>query len=270
VAIKLVVFLVIAIVAVVILVRLLEPSMAFFPLRGEDATPSAAGLPFEAIDLRTTDGETLRAWWMPHHQPRAAVLYLHGNGGNLAMWMPVLAAIQQRGFSILAVDYRGYGLSTGQPSEQGLYRDAESAMAQLVERAGPGLPIVFWGRSLGAVVAAYAASLRQPDGLILESGFPNARALLAGSPLWVLSFVASYRFPADRWLDAVRCPTLVLHGTADSVIPFRLGQRLHDAVRGPKQFVAIEGGDHNDAVPATPDIYWKAVTGFADSLRRRS
>jgi fermentation-respiration switch protein FrsA (DUF1100 family) len=269
VGIKLVIVVAIAVLAIVILVRLLEPSLAFFPLRGEDETPATAGLPFEPVDLKTTDGETLRAWWMPHHQARAAVLYLHGNGGHLSMWMPVLAAVHQRGFSILAFDYRGYGLSTGHPTEQGLYRDVESALAHLVDRAGAGQPIVFWGRSLGTVVAAYAASLRQPDGLILESGFPDARSVLAGSPLWVLSFVSSYRFPAARWLAGARCPTLVIHGTADSVIPFRLGQRLYEAVQGPKQFLAIEGGDHNDPEPRAPEIYWNAVTQFADSLRTK-
>jgi fermentation-respiration switch protein FrsA (DUF1100 family) len=194
-------------------------------------------------------------------------LYFHGNGGHLSMWMPILVAIQRHGFSILAVDYRGYGFSSGQPTEQGLYRDAESALAHIVERLQPGQPLVYWGRSLGTVVAAWTASRRQPDGLILESGFPDARSLLTGSPLWLLSFVSSYRFPAAEWLDAVRSPTLVIHGTADSVIPFDMGRRLHDAVRGPKTFVAIEGGDHNDAEPATPEIYWNAVTGFADSLR---
>jgi fermentation-respiration switch protein FrsA (DUF1100 family) len=263
---KLVVLLALALLAVVVLVRLLEPSLAFFPIRGEDDTPAAAGFAFEPIDLKTTDGETLRAWWMPHPHPRAAVLYLHGNGGNLSMWMPVLAGIQQRGFSVLALDYRGYGVSSGDPSEQGLYRDVEAALAHLVERAGAGRPIVFWGRSLGAVMAAYAASLRQPDGLILESGFPDARSVLAGSPLWVLSFVSSYRFPATQWLASVRCPTLVMHGTVDSIIPFRLGQRLYDAVQGPKAFVAIEGGDHNDAQPRQPEVYWNAITQFADSL----
>ena len=266
---KFAIALAIVLVAIVVLVRLIEPRLAFFPTRGEDATPAAAGIAFEAIDLKTSDGETLRAWWMPHHQPRAVVLYFHGNGGNLSIWTPILASVQQRGFSILALDYRGYGLSSGSPSEQGQYRDAESALAYLSERSQPGLPTLYWGRSLGTTVAAFAATRRQPDGLILESGFPDARSVLAGSPLWLLSFVSSYRFPTAEWMRDVRCPTLVLHGTADSIIPFQLGQRLYDAIPGPKQFVAIEGGDHNDGEPRTPDVYWGAIVRFADSLNVR-
>jgi hypothetical protein len=253
-----------AAIALVGLVRAIEPSLAFFPLRGEDATPAAGT--FEAVDLTTSDGESLRAWWMPHPEPRALVYYLHGNGGNLSMWLPVLSGIQQRGFSVFALDYRGYGTSTGRPSEQGLYRDVEAALARVSELASARVPIIYWGRSLGAVMAAFAASRRGPDGLILESGFPDARSVVAGSLLWPLSFLSSYRFPAGEWLQSVHCPTLVMHGTEDSVIPFRLGRQLFESVPGPKTFVAIEGGDHNDAQPPDPDSYWRAIVAFADKL----
>jgi fermentation-respiration switch protein FrsA (DUF1100 family) len=129
------------------------------------------------------------------------------------------------------------------------------------------VPTIYWGRSLGGVMAAFAASRRPPDGLVLEASFPDARSAVAGSPLWVLTFLSSYRLSAAAWLESVRCPTLVLHGTADSVIGFPLGRRLFEAVKGPKRFVAIEGGDHNDATPIAPDVYWGAVDAFVASLR---
>jgi len=250
-------------------VRLFESGLAFFPLRGEDETPAAFGVPFEAAVLTTSDGERVHAWWMPHEPARATVLYLHGNGGHLSMWAPVLTGIWRQGYAVFAVDYRGYGRSTGRPSEAGLYRDVAAAVAAVHARGDRGgAPLVYWGRSLGAVMAARAARDRAPDGLILEAGFPSLRAVLEGSPFWLLSWLSSYRFPASEWLADVTVPTLVIHGERDSVIPFRLGQRLFESVRGPRRFVAISGGDHNDPEPADPGRYWTAVREFTDGLRK--
>jgi uncharacterized protein len=258
-----------ALVVVAVGVRLVEPGLAFFPLRGEDDTPASFGVPFEALDLTTADGELVHAWWMPHESARATVLYLHGNGGHLSMWAPVLVGIWRQGHSVFALDYRGYGRSSGRPSEAGLYQDVAAAVAAVHARTDRGsAPVVYWGRSLGAVMAARAAHERAPDGLILEAGFPSMRAVLEGSPFWLLSWFSSYRFPASQWLEGVTAPTLVLHGERDSVIPFHLGQRLFESVRGPKQFVAIPGGDHNDPEPAEPEGYWAAVREFTEGLRK--
>lgn len=255
--------------AVLIAVRFFERSLAFFPLSGEDETPATFGVLFEPIDLATSDGERVHAWWMPRDSARATVLYLHGNGGHLSLWAPVLAGIWRQGFAVLALDYRGYGRSSGSPSEAGLYQDVAAAVEAVHARADRAAPVVYWGRSLGAVMAAHAARERGPDGLILESGFPSMRAVLGGSPFWLLSWFSSYRFPASRWLQDVTVPTLVLHGERDSVIPFRLGQQLFESVRGPKRFVAIPGGDHNDPEPADPGRYWTAVHEFVQTIEAR-
>jgi fermentation-respiration switch protein FrsA (DUF1100 family) len=260
----------IALLVVVVLVRLIEPKLAFFPSRGETETPAGFGVAYRPIAVATADGQTLGGWWMPHPSARATILYLHGNGGNLSLWTPILVETWRRGYAVFAIDYRGYGLSTGRPSEAGLRRDVEAALVtlnDLPDRAPA--PLVYWGRSLGAVMAAYAASRRPPDGLVLESGFPSMRSVLEGSPLWLLSWFSSYSFPAARWLADVAAPTLVLHGDRDSVIPFRLGERLFETVRGPKRFVRIAGGDHNDTVPPDPPAYWEAVAEFVDGLARR-
>ncbi|MCC7034110.1 MAG: alpha/beta hydrolase [Acidobacteria bacterium] len=251
-------------------VRLFERSLAFFPLQGEGETPASFGVPFEAIDLTTADGERVHAWWLPHEPARATVLYLHGNGGHLSLWAPVLIGIWRQGYAVFAVDYRGYGRSTGRPSEAGLYLDVAAAAAAVHARGDRGpAPLVYWGRSLGAVMAARAARDRVPDGLVLEAGFPSVRAVLEGTPFWLLSWFSSYRFPASEFLADVRVPTLVIHGEADSVIPFRLGQRLFESVQGPRRFVAIPGGDHNDPQPADPGRYWTALQEFVRTLEAR-
>lgn len=107
-----------------ILVLWAQPRMAFFPYRGVQRTPDALGVPFKDLRVNTSDGVTLHGWWLEHPEPRGQVVYFHGNGGNLSLWLDVFTDIHRRGFSILAVDYRGYGASTGSPSEKGVYLDA--------------------------------------------------------------------------------------------------------------------------------------------------
>src|ERR1019366_2383537 len=157
-------------------------AVALFPALGETVTPREFGVDYTPLSIATRDGERLRAWALIHPAPRAQVVYFHGNGGNLSVWAPILAVIARHGYSVLAVDYRGYGVSTGRPSERGLYRDVDAVLEQFWGST-PRRPVMYWGRSLGTVMAAYAATVRTPDGLILESGFSDARSLVRTSPL---------------------------------------------------------------------------------------
>ena len=266
--IKIVVIALAAIAALAVIVRAIESRFAFFPSRGETTTPEDFGIGFERITLTASGGVSLRGWSMPHASPRARILYFHGNGGNLSVWAPILAGIHRRGYAIHAFDYRGYGESSGRPSEQGLYRDVDAALDWAWEGAAQA-PLVYWGRSLGTTMAAYAASKRAPDGLILESGFADARSLLRGSPpMALLSLFSSCRFPTARWLEQVRAPVLVMHGDRDRVIPFANGQALFERIAAPKQFVTIRGADHNDVEPPDPRAYWPAIDAFVTSLAR--
>ncbi|MFN2444195.1 MAG: alpha/beta hydrolase [Vicinamibacterales bacterium] len=252
------------VVALVAFVRGVERRLAFYPLDGEPMTPATLGAPFEPRTIETADGERVRLWKFSAAQPRALVVYFHGNGGNLSLWSDVLVSLWQRRLDVVALDYRGYGVSTGTPSESGLYADVDATLRFVhADARQPGVPLIYWGRSLGATMAAYAASRRPPDAVILEAGFPSARAVLESSPvLWLLSWISSYRFPTARWMSAVERPVLVIHGNRDGVIPYALGQRLFEGLRAPKQFVTIEGGDHNDAAPADPAIYWTPIDDF--------
>lgn len=122
--------------ALAALVRVAEQGMAFFPFPGEDVTPARLGVRFEALEVQTADGPRLRAWWLPHEQPRAQVVYFHGNGGNLSIWSDILVEVHRRGYNVLAVDNRGYGLSTGSPSERGMYRDADARSCATLRPTG--------------------------------------------------------------------------------------------------------------------------------------
>jgi uncharacterized protein len=250
------------------LVTRVEPRLTFFPSAGETETPKSIGLEYEAVSIRTADGETIAAWWMRHEAARADIVYFHGNGGNLSIWLPILAGVQASGLNVLAFDYRGYGRSTGSPTEKGLYRDADAVLAELARlrqretAAGSTVrrPIIYWGRSLGGPVAAYATTVTRPDGLILESTFPDKRAVLGRQfVLRTLNLLASFRFETADMLRGFDRPTLVMHGDADSVVPYAAGRALFERLSEPKRFVTLRGADHNDFHPATAREYWAAV-----------
>jgi uncharacterized protein len=253
-----------------LLVVMVEPRLVFFPSRGEDRTPVDLGIRHTAIRIATTDGEQLAAWLLEPEQPIADVVYFHGNGGNLSVWLPVLAGLHAKGFRVLAVDYRGYGVSTGKPSERGLYRDAEAAVryaAQQRHESDAQRPLIFWGRSLGGPVAASATRVVRPDGLILESTFPDKAAVVRSNPLLrVLNTLSGYRFPTVDMLADFPRPVLVIHGTGDSVIPHPLGVDLYERLRAPKQLLEIPGADHNDLIPPTNETYWTPVRQFVEDL----
>jgi uncharacterized protein len=254
-----------ALIVLKFLVPSLERRMVFFPFAGEDATPATLGIPYQLERITTADGERLAAWQLEPDAPVADVVYFHGNGGNLSLWLPVFAALHQMDLRVLAVDYRGYGLSTGTPSEEGLLRDAEAAVRHA--RRTDGRPLVYWGRSLGGAVAAAATGVTKPDGLILESTFPDKASVIRWNPvLRALNVFSTYRFPTLEWLEDFDRPVLVMHGDRDSIIPYRLGVELFDRLEGPKTFLTIRGGDHNDPFDVTHREYWSPVLSFIQSL----
>ena len=117
-------------------------------------------------------------------------------------------------------------------------------------------------------MAAYAATKRRPDGLVLEAGFASVRSLTRASPLLaLLSVFSSYRFPTAEYAGRAGCPVLVMHGDADGVVPFSNGRGLYDRLPEPKRFHVIAGGDHNDVEASDPQRYWGAVQEFVTALR---
>jgi fermentation-respiration switch protein FrsA (DUF1100 family) len=248
------------------LVWWLEPRMAFYPIPGVQDVPSA---PFADVRIATADGETLQAWWLEHPSPRAQVIFFHGNGGNLSLWLGLLADMRHRGFSVLGIDYRGYGASTGSPSEQGLYRDADAALGVFAARfRQSGVPVIYWGRSLGSAIAAYAATRAAPDALVLDSPFPQAGALLGGDPIMrFLYLFSSYSFPTSRFLQTYDGPLLVVHGDVDSIVPFSAGRAVFDDARSArKSFAVMRGAGHNDLDTVDPGSYWKALDALVGTL----
>ena len=221
-----------------------QRSMLFVSDR-TDVAPAAAGLPgAEVHRLTTADGIALVAWSVPGSGPDT-VLYLHGNGGSLADRVPRIRTLAGLGFSVLAIDYRGYGGSGGRPSEAGLARDADAAYAFLRRRGVETDHLLVYGESLGTGVAVSLAARRPVAGLILDAAFSSV-VDVAADRYWMLPvrWLLADPFRSDRAIGHVAAPILMLHGDRDGIVPIRYGRRLLSFAPAGTRFEVLDGAGH--------------------------
>jgi len=240
-----------------------QPGMVFYPTRNLDATPRDWGLAYEAVDLHTPDGVHLHGWYVPRAGSKRVILFLHGNAGNISHRGESIAIFHRLGLNVLIVDYRGYGKSSGQPTERGLYRDALTAWRYLTNTRGVDpRHIVVFGRSLGGAVAAELASRVKPGALILESTFDSARSMAhAAFPLLSRLMVLRYGFDTRSRVRRVHCPLLVVHSAEDDIIPYYMGTRIFEAAKQPKEMLTLHG-DHNTGFVQSQPEYEHALGAF--------
>jgi hypothetical protein len=241
---------------VLVAAMFLENALIYFPVRYPEGDWHPGGLPVEDAWFQAADGTRLHGWYVPRANARAAVLFCHGNGGNITHRIDTLVMLNRRvGVSVLAFDYRGYGRSEGKPNEPGVLADARAARDWLAVREKiPAADVVLMGESLGGAVAVDLAAHDGARALVLESTFSS------------LPDVAGYHYPwlPVRWAMRTRLdsaakigryhgPLLQAHGDADTIVPLRFGRRLFEAAAEPKQFLLLHGHDHNDPMP--PEFY---------------
>ncbi len=260
-------FFIVVMLALKMLVVLLEPRLTFFPIRGLETDPDKMGIPVKEIPIQTRDEETVHTWLLEHSEPKADVLFFHGNGGNLSLWQDFLINLHRHSFTVFALDYRGYGKSTGSPTEEGLYQDAEAFLRHYWNKVHqPNRKVIYWGRSLGGAITAYATTLRKPDAVILEASFPSKYSLLDHYPvLKILGLLSEFNFPTADFLDGISRPVLVIHGDRDKVVPLRQGQLLYDRLETEKYFHTIPAG-HNNLHQVDPDSYWEHINRLIDKI----
>lgn len=237
-----------------------QRSLQYFP----DAAPMAApGGGFTTLSLQTPDGAKLVAWWAPPVDPaRPVFLYLHGNGANLTARLARLQGLAAAGYGVMALSWRGYGGSTGTPTEAGLMTDARSAYAELRRRV-PGARVAIIGESLGTAVATMLAAETQAAGLILDSSFSAAVDIAARSYPWLpVRLLMLDRFEAAAAAPRVTAPVLQLHCRDDPVTPLDLAESLGRAFPTPAVLSIVEGRCH--VVPI--GTFLPAVTAFAAAL----
>ena len=251
---------------VVLLIVLGQERFVFYPARRVAETPDRIGRRWEPVRLRTDDGVELGAWWVPALHARGAAVLCHGNAGTIADRLGTIYVLGELGLSVLAFDYRGYGSSGGEPSEEGTYRDADAALRHLAaERGVPASRTVLYGESLGGAVAIEAANRHRPAALVVESTFTSARAMAAAHfPLLPGFLLRRVRYDSLARVATLRCPLLVLHAPDDTVVPYRMGRTLFDAAPGPKAFADLEG-DHNDGGLLISPAAQAALRSFLDT-----
>jgi uncharacterized protein len=209
--------------------------------------PAAAGFAqAEEHVLTTADGEKVIVWHVPAKPGHPVILYFHGNGDFLAGFFGRFREFIADGTGIVALSYRGYGGSSGRPSEQGLLQDAAAAYAFTTARYSAD-KIVVWGFSLGTGVAV-ALAAEQPVGrLILEAPYTSIADVAASAfPIFPVRLVMKDPFHSDRRIARVRAPLLMMHGARDPTIPIAFGERLFTLANEPKKFVRFDQGGHND------------------------
>lgn len=261
-----------------LVLHLLQDRLLFFPERGLRITPAYFRMAFEEIRLETSDGETLRCWLLPARDPAAAtLLYLHGNAGNIAGRLPFADALQRAGLSVLLVDYRGYGESSGRPSVPGLHRDAEAAWSFLERTRGlPPGRIALFGESIGSHPALKLATRTQeepaggPAAVILAGAFTSALDVgRAAYPLLPVRWLM--RDPLDNipLIRGMRAPTLIVQGGSDDLAPPAMGRRLLEASAGqPKRLILVRGAGHGSIYDVDPTLV-PAIRDFvADAVER--
>jgi fermentation-respiration switch protein FrsA (DUF1100 family) len=194
------------------------------------------------------------------------VLLLHGNAGNISHRIEYALMFRRLGYSTLLLDYRGYGKSTGTPTEQGTYLDAESAWQWLTRTGGvPERDIVVFGESLGGGVASWLAARHEVRALILASTFTSAVDL--GSELYPflpVRLVSRFRYDTLSRLRDIRVPVLVIHSPQDEIIPFSHGRRLFEAAREPKAMLELSGG-HNEGLVFVRERWVERLAAFLDA-----
>lgn len=223
---------------------------------------------FEDSMIPTPDGESINVWLMPNDTARFVFLLCHGNAGNNSYRQFQMQSLYALGFSVVIFDYRGYGKSTGRPTENGLYMDVETVYRWLVEQKKfASDQIIPVGTSLGGAVAADLASRQPVRALIVESSFTSkfgmAKIMFPFLPVAWLSYE---QFNSREKIAALKCPVLIAHGDRDRIIPFEQGQLLFNAAREPKFFYTIAGSDHNNYLQIGGKSYLDAIRHFATNL----
>ncbi len=272
--------------------------MLFFPQPQLRGNPGHLGMRYEDVWLTTEDGVKVHAWfitgfdedvadsarWREHTGANAckiSLLMVHGNGGNISVRLDQYRELMRRlgNIAILSLSYRGYGMSDGEPSEEGFARDAEAAYRWLEERFQKSNTAprrrgeqnrnrfvkVLFGRSMGGAVAARLAARCSPDALILECA-PSSIADIAKriSP-WCYMPIERFiinPFDTESYVKKVSCPLLVMHSENDETVPYECAERILKAANDPKRFYSIPNASHNFADTVNPAGYYGALADF--------
>lgn len=265
-------FLLVALAAYLLIVALAyvgQRKLQYFPDR-RAIGPVAAGLDSDVAEvvIDTPDGERVAMWYRPAPEGAPTILFLHGNGGAIHHRTQRFRAYQAAGFGVAFLSYRGYGASTGSPSERGLVSDALAAYDHLAGSGAAPERLAVIGESLGSAVAVRLAVERPVGALVLEAPFTSAVAVGAAAYPWLpVRLLMWDRYDTASIIARVQAPLLVIHGERDTIVPIEQGRALFAAAPEPKTFLAINGAGHNDL--ASADVLARETAFVAETLQPR-
>lgn len=213
---------------------------------------SPDSLPIEGIEdiaVQTEDGHTLNGWYKaPKSQTMPTIIRFHGNASNVRWSMESMAPYIEQGYGALSAEYRGYSGNPGKPSEDGLYKDGRAYMQWLQSGGTLTNQIIIYGESVGSGPAVQMA-LEYPDvqRLILQSPFTSlVDAAAFHYPFFPVKWLLKDRYESLQKIKDIKTPVIIVHGTKDGIVPYKLGKKLFDAANEPKTLIAVEGAGHND------------------------
>jgi fermentation-respiration switch protein FrsA (DUF1100 family) len=243
----------------------IESLFVFFPQTRLDGTPDELNLSFKEVYFNAEDGKRLHGWFFPLKGESPVILFCHGNAGNISHRLENVILLLKENLQVFLFDYRGYGKSSGWPSEHGIYRDGLAAYDYLVETEHiPSASIIPFGRSLGAAVAIEVSLKREIRSLIIESAFTSIKEVARSMAFFYpISFFLPAHYHNLEKIGTVIVPKLIIHGKEDEIIPFSMGQRLFKAAKAPRYFLPLEGAGHNDTFIVGGRSYFEAFARFA-------
>jgi abhydrolase domain-containing protein 17 len=218
----------------------------------------------DILKIQVTLSEKISARYSPNAKATYTLLYIHGNAADIGDFQPVFDLLHRWGFSVFAYDYRGYGTSNGQPSEQNAYQDADAAYGYLTQKLKiPPEKIIIYGQSVGGGSATELAKRHPVAGLVLESTFTSAFRVIVPFP--ILPFD---KFTNQDKLGQIHCPILVMHGGADQTIPIAHGQALYATATGPKMSLWVPEAGHNDFTWVANHRHHQALLAFQQLIQQ--
>ncbi len=241
-----------------------ENFFIFFPQTAHDFHPKDMDLNYRDVYFNSEDGTGLHGWFFPLKGGRPIILFCHGNAGNISHRLDNIMRLLEKKIQVFIFDYRGYGESSGSPTEKGIYMDGRAAYDYLV-RDEHFIPreIVLFGRSLGAAVAIDVALRREVRSIIIESAFSSTRDMAKTMfPLGFLSSIIPNNYNNLEKIRRLNIPKLIIHGEEDEIVPFNMGMSLFEASGEPRYFFPIKGAGHNDTYLLGGERYFQNITSF--------
>lgn len=244
------------------IVKNIEKNTLFQPSKIIEKYPD--GLNYEEVYFYSDD-VPLNAWFIKSEKARYTILFCHGNAGNISGRIEKAKFFYDLNCNFFIFDYRGFGKSKGKPTENNLYKDADSAYNFLLSKNIDPETIIGYGESLGSAVIVDLASKRRLKSIIIEGGFSSGKDMAKHIYPYIPFFLSSVKLNSEDKIKSLNIPKLFIHSIEDNVVPYEVSLKLYNAASKPKEFLKLTG-THGECFIQSKDLVYEKVSKFLDSL----